>query len=149
LIAFVSGFAVPDWNPGTYNFVEQCSPALSEVHVRSILNLLLLLLLFSFPLLAQTAAPRSLPQPQHDSNPPMLDGDEARDRIAHDMEKKAAKERVAALKTDTDKLLKLSVELKSEVDKSDENVLSLDVIKKAEEIEKLARSVKDKMKGPN
>jgi len=63
--------------------------------------------------------------------------------------KKAAKERVAALKKDTDTLLRLSVELKQSVDKSDENVLSLDVIKKAEEIEKLARSVKDKMKGPN
>lgn len=79
----------------------------------------------------------------------MMDEDEARDRISHDMEKKAAKERVAALKSDTDKLLKLSVELKSYVDKSNENVLSLDVIKKAEEIEKLARSVKEKMKGPN
>ena len=100
-------------------------------------------------LMAQTVTPRSAPQPRQDINPPMLDGDEARDRIAHDMEKKAAKERVAALKSDTDKLLKLSVELKSYVDKSDENVLSLDVIKKAEEIEKLARSVKDKMKGPN
>ena len=64
------------------------------------------------------------------------------------MAKRAAKERAAALKVDTDKLLKLSVELKSYVDKSDENVLSLDVIKKAEEIEKLAKSVKDKMKGP-
>jgi len=79
----------------------------------------------------------------------MSDEDEARDRISSEMAKKAAKERVAALKSDTDKLLKLSVELKSVVDKSDENVLSLDVIKKAEEIEKLARSVKDKMKGPN
>jgi hypothetical protein len=78
-----------------------------------------------------------------------MDGDDARAHIAHDMEKKAAKERVAALKTDTDKLLKLSVELKAYVDKSDENVLSLDVIKRAEEIEKLAKSVKDKMKGPN
>lgn len=86
--------------------------------------------------------------PRQGINPP-IDGDEARDRITHDMEKKAAKERVAALKNDTDKLLKLSVELKAYVDKSDENVLSLDVIKKAEEIEKLARSVKDKMKGPN
>ena len=75
--------------------------------------------------------------------------DEAREQIEHDMARKAAKERVAALKTDTDKLLKLSVELKQYVDKSDENVLSLDVIRKANEIEKLARSVKDKMKGPN
>lgn len=87
--------------------------------------------------------------PPHDINPPMQDEDEARARITHDMEKKAAKERVAALKRDTDKLLKLSVELKEYVDKSDENVLSLNVVRKAEEIEKLARSVKDKMKGPN
>jgi hypothetical protein len=79
----------------------------------------------------------------------MEDEDDARARITSDMAKKAAKERVAALKTDTDKLLKLSVELKQFVDKSDENVLSLDVIKKADEIEKLAKSVKDKMKGPN
>ncbi len=69
--------------------------------------------------------------------------------MMHDMEKKAAKERAAQLKNDTDKLLKLSVELKAYVDKADENVLSLDVIKKADEIEKLAKSVKDKMKGPN
>jgi nicotinic acid phosphoribosyltransferase len=72
-----------------------------------------------------------------------------RTRLTNDMAKKAAKDRVAALRHDTDRLLKLSVELKQSVDKSDENVLSLDVIKKAEEIEKLARSVKDKMKGPN
>ena len=80
---------------------------------------------------------------------PIADEDDARTRIMHDMEKKAAKERIAALKSDTDKLLKLSVELKSYVDKSDENVLSVEVIKKADEIEKLARSVKYKMKGPN
>jgi len=79
----------------------------------------------------------------------MADEDEARARITSEMAKKAAKERVAALKNDTDKLLRLSVELKQSVDKSDEHVLSVDVIKKAEEIEKLARSVKDKMKGPN
>ncbi len=80
---------------------------------------------------------------------PPEDENEARTRLTSDMAKKAAKERVAALKHDTDRLLRLSVELKQIVDKSDENVLSLDVIKKAEEIEKLARSVKDKMKGPN
>jgi hypothetical protein len=46
-------------------------------------------------------------------------------------------------------LLKLSQELKDYVDKSNENMLSLSVLKKAEEIEKLARSVKYRMKGPN
>ena len=79
----------------------------------------------------------------------MGDADEARARLANEMAKKAAKERVVALKHDTDKLLRLSVELKEFVDKSDENVLSVEVIKKAEEIEKLAKSVKEKMKGPN
>jgi len=69
--------------------------------------------------------------------------------MARDMAKKANLERQAQLKTDTEKLLKLSQELKDYVDKSNENMLSVSVLKKAEEIEKLARSVKDKMKGPN
>lgn len=61
--------------------------------------------------------------------------------------KKLNKQRQEALKRDTDKLLKLSTELKQYVDKSSEGVLSLDVVRKAEEIEKLAHSVKEKMKG--
>ncbi len=91
------------------------------------------------------------PQPPNrgDLTPPVVDDPEVNARVTSDMAKRAAKERMAALKTDTDKLLKLSAELKQYVDKSNENVLSLDVIKKAEEIEKLAKSVKDKMKGPN
>ena len=76
-------------------------------------------------------------------------GDESQDRMFRDMAKKANLERQAALKNDTEKLLKLAEELKASVDKSSASVLSLEVLKKAEEIEKLARSVKDKMKGPN
>jgi hypothetical protein len=75
--------------------------------------------------------------------------DEMRAKLAREMAKKANLERQALLKADTDKLLKLSTELKDYVDKTNENVLSLEVLKKAEEIEKLARSVKEKMKGPN
>jgi hypothetical protein len=117
--------------------------------VRHIFAWILCLCVFAVPSLAQTGTARPpLPAPKVD-NPPMGDEDEATARIASEMAKKAAKERVAALKSDTDKLLKLSVELKNSVDKSDENVLSLEVIKKAEEIEKLARSVKEKMKGPS
>lgn len=56
------------------------------------------------------------------------------------------KQRQAALKKDTDKLLELAAQLKEYVDKTDENMLSLDVVKKAEEIEKLSKSVKEKMK---
>ena len=109
-----------------------------------------LLGVFTFPLFAQstTRAPGS---PTHTNDSASADsvGDEERARLAADMAKRAAKERVAQLKHDTDKLVQLSEELKQSVDKSDENVLSLDVVKKADEIEKLARSVKDKMKGPN
>jgi hypothetical protein len=72
--------------------------------------------------------------------------DEQRLKIEKEMAKKANQARQADLKRDAEKLLKLATELKEHVDKTNENTLSLDVIKKAEEIEKLARSVKDKMK---
>lgn len=57
-------------------------------------------------------------------------------------------QRQVELKKDTEKLLQLATELKQSVDKTDENTLSLEVIRKADEIEKLAKSVRDKMKGP-
>ena len=69
------------------------------------------------------------------------------DDIMRDNQRKLNKQRQHDLKRDTDKLLDLATELKKYVDKSNENVLSLEVLRKAEEIEKLARSVKDKMKG--
>ena len=130
-------------------FPEQRWLALCEVSVRFRLFVwTLLLFACSLLCLAQKVPPGPPPQ-RGDITTPMGDEDEARARISAEMAKKAAKERVVALRHDTDKLLKLSVELKEFVDRSDENVLSLDVIKKAEEIEKLAHSVKDKMKGPN
>lgn len=107
------------------------------------------LCVFALPACAQRSGSPSPTTPRTDVSQPVVDEEEARARLADEMLKKAAKDRVAALKSDTDKLLKLSVELKSYVDKSDEHVLSLDVIRKADEIEKLAKSVKDKMKGPN
>jgi hypothetical protein len=55
-------------------------------------------------------------------------------------------ERQKQLVKDTDKLLRLSTALKEQVDDADKNVLSLDMIKKAEEIEKLAHSVKERIK---
>jgi hypothetical protein len=73
--------------------------------------------------------------------------DRALEDLMHDQARKLNKQRQQDLKRDTDKLLDLATELKKYVDKSNENVLSLDVLKKAEEIEKLARRVKDKMRG--
>lgn len=68
---------------------------------------------------------------------------ELKNRQAKELNLKRQKD----LKRDTDRLLQLATELKTQVDQSNEHVLSLTVIKKAEEIEKLARSVKNKMKG--
>ena len=65
------------------------------------------------------------------------------------MEKKLNLRRQENIKKDTEKLLELATELKQYVDKTNENMLSMDVIKKADEIEKLAKSVKEKMKGSN
>ena len=62
------------------------------------------------------------------------------------MAKKLNLKRQQNLKKDTDKLLELATQLKQYVDKTNENTLSLEVIRKAEEIEKLAHSVKEKMK---
>lgn len=55
-------------------------------------------------------------------------------------------QRQAQLRIDTAKLVALTAELKQQVDKANVNILSLDVVKKAEEIQKLAKSVQDKMK---
>jgi hypothetical protein len=72
--------------------------------------------------------------------------DGPRARMEKDMAKKANRARQADLRRDTEKLLKLATELKESVDKTSGSTLLLSVIKKAEEIEKLAHSVKDKMK---
>jgi hypothetical protein len=50
------------------------------------------------------------------------------------------------LADDTAKLLTLANELKAELDKSTKDTLSLNVIKKAEQVEKLAHKVRDEMK---
>jgi nitric oxide reductase activation protein len=63
-------------------------------------------------------------------------------------EKKYNAQRQQDIQKDAEKLLQLATELKQSVDKTNKDTLSLDVIKKAEQIEKLAKSVKDKMKGP-
>ncbi len=67
-------------------------------------------------------------------------------KFKKDAAKKANKERQEEIQHDTEKLLKLATELKEYVGKTDEHILSLDVIKKADEIEKLAHAVKEKMK---
>ena len=67
-------------------------------------------------------------------------------RMERDRLKAWNKERYENLKKDTDKLLKLATELKESVDKANKDMLSLEVIRKTEEVERLARSVREKMR---
>jgi hypothetical protein len=92
-----------------------------------------------------------IPQLPADANPsPIPDGLDPQDphvrEMARQMALKRAIMRQQEIEDDTAKLLSLAQELKTDVSKSTKDQLSLDVIKKAEEIEKLAKSVKDKMK---
>lgn len=57
-----------------------------------------------------------------------------------------AAEHKSQISDDSAKLLTLAMALKAEVDKTNKDTLSLDVIRKADEIEKLAHNVRDKMK---
>jgi hypothetical protein len=72
---------------------------------------------------------------------------ELRDKQAKQQSFEAANaERKKQIAEDSAKLLKLATELKTEVDKTTKDTLSLTVIRKADEIEKLAHGVKEKMK---
>jgi hypothetical protein len=108
--------------------------------------LALLLMVGSLCFAQHTTNSQGFPPPPRPVAPANPD-DVARAEMEKEMAKAANKQRQEQIKTDTDKLLKLATELKQYVDKSNENTLSLDVVKKAEEIEKLAHNVKEKMKG--
>ncbi len=110
--------------------------------MRVFVLLFLLVLVPGFPA-AQGSQPKPAGDPQFGRQ--RNQADEER-RMERELEKRYNKDRQANLKRDTDRLLTLATELKDYVDKSNEDVLSLDVVRKAEEIEKLAHQVKEKMK---
>jgi hypothetical protein len=89
-----------------------------------------------------TAAPAPDPQfgPRRNQDEPI----EA--RLERERLKAWNKERYENLKKDTDKLLELATQLKESVDKANKDMLSLEVIRKTEEVEKLAKQVRQKMK---
>ena len=81
------------------------------------------------------------------SNPAGKDAsDPAVSEIQRKQEKLRQDERQKRLVSDSDKLLALATQLHEEVGKTDKNILSMDVIRRAEEIEKLAHNVKERMR---
>ena len=83
--------------------------------------------------------------PQWANQTPPMSQPEAMQRVMQ--QKMRVSERQKQLVADTDKLLALTTALKEQVDDSNKNILSLDMIKKADQIEKLAHSVKERIKG--
>lgn len=89
-----------------------------------------------FPAQSARALQFERPQPQSDAEREMMDR----------QLREANKRRQQDIRTDTDKLFQLATELKAAVDKTNENLLSLEVVRKADEVEKLAKRVKEKMR---
>ncbi|HZY62762.1 MAG TPA: hypothetical protein VFE38_09565 [Edaphobacter sp.] len=91
--------------------------------------------------------PSQQPQPIRPGLPPLGPEEPLPPQIQAQQAKARNNDRQKHLVEDTDKLLLLATQLKQDVDKTNKDVLSIDVIKKADEIEKLAHSIKDRMKG--
>jgi hypothetical protein len=85
------------------------------------------------------------PNPRREDDPE----DPARGPLPAGASKKAVLEQHQKdIKKDIEKLYDLATQLKTEVEKTDAtSVLSIGMVKKAEEIEKLARQIKDRAKG--
>ncbi len=89
-----------------------------------------------------TTQPMSLPP----LNQPAVIADPVRARMDEERMKAMNDDRHKKLAADVDRLLALSNELKSDVDKANKDELSVEVIRKAAEIEKLAHDVQSRMK---
>ena len=76
----------------------------------------------------------------------MGEPDPLRDKMEAARAKGLRDDRHKKLESDADKLLALATELKSEVDKTSKDELSVDVVKKAGEMEKLAHDLKERMR---
>ena len=112
---------------------------ISRFPVRRYAFLLLLCVVFCAPLVRSQAA---------ESSDPQFKAHKSYDEVKRDNDRMKAmnKDRAKRIRRDTDKLLQLATELKQYVDQTNENVMSVDVIKKAEEVEKLAKNIREKMK---
>lgn len=64
----------------------------------------------------------------------------------YELKKARDLERIERIRKDAARLLETATELKKYVDNTNENVLSLEIVRKAVEMEKLARDLKNSMK---
>ena len=126
-------------------FKSRWAPVLMVIAVTALLG---------FEVTARSQMPGQQPS-QYPGQPRPMDGvrnsdSEPETSIERQEQSKLAEkrneERQAQLVQETARLFDLAKELKEQVGKTNKDVLSIDVVKKADEIEKLAKSVRDKMK---
>jgi hypothetical protein len=118
---------------------------------RAMMTLLLLLPLWA---ISTSAQPQQEPQqnsqtetlPQSQPKPDEKTTDSASAKPSPNQAMSPEEARQAQFVADSQKLYQLAQELKVEVSKSNKNTLSIAVTKKAEEIEKLAKSMKERMR---
>jgi hypothetical protein len=102
---------------------------------------------FFAPSLAHSQAGQKPPIPQR-PNPAEKDEDAANPTNPFPSPKKALEQNEKDIKKSVEKLFQLASDLKDEVEKTDSvNVLSLAMLKKADEIEHLAHEIKNRAKG--
>jgi len=94
-------------------------------------------------------------QSQHDTRPPITQlpdasgstGVEPSPRTARAQQEALLKEQQKELRRDIDRLVQMVTDLKDESDKTPETeVLSMSLVKKTEDIEKLARTIRDRIR---
>ena len=90
----------------------------------------------------RTHPPTSAEQRPDTRNVPVRNAEEVQQKDL----KKFREIRQEAIRRDAEKLYQLSTELREYIEKNNVNFLSLDMIKKVDTIERLAHSVKKKMK---
>jgi hypothetical protein len=97
--------------------------------------------------IAQQSPDKSIHDPSVTALPDANAQMQMREQQAKNQSYEAANiERKKQIAEDTALLLKLATDLKTEVDKTDKDTLSVGVIRKADAIERLAHNVKEKMK---
>jgi hypothetical protein len=93
------------------------------------------------PVRAQNPLPKT-------PNPASTPGTDSDNPQPPNMDKKLLEENDKDMKKKVEQLYELASQLKEQVEKTDSSkVLSLDLVKKAEEIEKLAHDIKNRTKG--
>ena len=84
--------------------------------------------------------------PRSQQQGPQTQTEEPSSPIQKDLRKRMLKASFEELGKEAERLVQLATELKEEVGKASEDTLSITVIRKAEEIESLAKKIKNRMK---